>query len=142
MAQEVTMTSNVLSHWGALHRKQAGLAAELHEPGTWLPPTDVVEDEHGLVVRMEIAGVARSDVHVWLESGALIVEGTRQNPCRHGLRFRQLEMDYGPFRRVVPMPCGVDGKHATAALEHGVLEICLPRSRRPMTEKIVMVVMT
>ena len=136
------MTSNVISQWGALHRKQAGLAAELHEPGAWLPPTDVVEDEHGLVVRMEIAGVARADVHVWLESGALIVEGVRPNPCRRGRRFRQLEMEYGPFRRVVPLPCDVAGRRATAALEHGVLEIFLPRTRRPMTEKMIMVVMT
>jgi HSP20 family protein len=136
------MTTNVLSHWGALHRKQAGLAAVPHEPGAWLPPTDVVEDERGLIVRMEIAGVARRDIHVWLESGALVVEGSRPNPCRRGLRFRQLEMEYGPFRRILPLPCGVDGRRATAALEHGVLEIWLPRTRRPMTEKIIMVVMT
>ena len=136
------MTNNVLSQWGALHRKQAGLALEAHEPGAWLPPTDVVEDERGLVVRLEIAGVTRRDVRIWLESGALIVEGARANPCRRGLRFRQLEMDYGPFRRVVPLPCGVDGKRASATLEHGVLEIRLPRTRRAMTEKRVMVVMT
>ena len=58
------MTTNVLSQWGALHRKQAGLALDLHEPGAWQPPTDVVEDERGLVVRMEIAGVTRREVRV------------------------------------------------------------------------------
>lgn len=138
------MTTNVLTQWSALHRKLAGLSAALqatNEPGGWLPPTDVVEDDHGFVVRMEMAGVARADVRVRLEGRALVVEGLRRPPCCAGGRFRQLEMEYGPFRRVVPLPASVAGRRTTAALADGVLEIVLPRSRRPMTEKIVMVVM-
>jgi len=138
------MTTNVLTQWSALHRKLAGLSAALqasNEPGGWLPPTDVVEDEQRFVVRMELAGVARADVRVWLEGRALVVEGVRHPPHRGGARFRQLEMEYGPFRRVVPLPASVAGHRTTAALSDGVLEIALPRTRRAMTDKIVMVVM-
>ncbi len=138
------MTTNVLTQWSALHRKLAGLSAALqapNEPAGWLPPTDVVEDAHGCVVRMELAGVARADVCVRLEGRALVVEGLRRPPVCAGARFRQLEMEYGPFRRVVPLPDSVAGRRATAALAEGVLEIILPRSRRPMSDKKVMVVM-
>ena len=138
------MTSNVLSQWSVLHRKLAGLSAALqapNEPGGWLPPTDVVEDESGFVVRMELAGVTRADVRVRLEGRALVVEGLRRPPACTGARFRQLEMEYGPFRRVVPLPDSVAARRTKAALCDGVLEIALPRSRRPMSKKIVMVVM-
>jgi HSP20 family protein len=138
------MTTNVLTQWSALHRKLAGLSAALqapNEPAGWLPPTDVVEDSHGFVVRMELAGTARADVSVRLEGRALVVEGVRHPPCCAGARFRQLEMEYGPFRRVVPLPDSVAGRRATAVLAEGVLVIALPRSRRPMTKKMMLVVM-
>lgn len=135
------MTSNVLSQWGALHRKLAGLSEALHEPGGWLPPTDVIESGHGLLVRMELAGVVRSDLRIRLEGRVLIVEGLREAPCCPGLRFRQLEMDYGAFRRVVPLPFAINGAKAKAELADGLLQITLPRTKRLTTESKVMLVM-
>lgn len=128
------MTANLLAQWWALHRKQSGLSGAMLaalEAGGWSPPTDVVESAKGLLVRMEVAGVARADLCVRLEGCALIVEGTRPSPCRTGLRFRQMEMDYGPFRRVVPLPFAVAGRRVAAELNGGVLEIFLPRTTRP-----------
>lgn len=127
------MTTNLLAQWSVLHRKQSGLSGAMlapHEAGGWTPPTDVVESAKGLFVRMEVAGVARADLCIRLEGRALMVEGTRPSPCRAGLRFRQMEMEYGPFRRVVPLPFPVAGNRAVADLKAGVLEIFLPRTTR------------
>ena len=136
------MTSNVLSQWSALHRKLAGLSEAFHEPGGWLPPTDVIESARGLVVRMELAGVVRSDLRIRVEGRALIVEGLREAPCCTGRRFRQLEMEHGAFRRIVPLPFAVTGAKAKAELADGLLQISLPRTKRPTGEKMVMLVMT
>ena len=127
------MTTNLLAQWSVLHRKQCGLSGAMlaaHEPGGWTPPTDVVESAKDLLVRMEVAGVARADLCIRLEGRALIVEGTRPSPCHAGLRFRQMEMEYGPFRRVVPLPFAVAGRRAVAELVDGVLEVFLPRTAR------------
>jgi len=127
------MTTNLLAQWIVLHRKQCGLSGAMlvsHEAGCWTPPTDVVESARGLLVRMEVAGVARTDVGIRLEGRALIVEGSRPRTCQAGLRFRQMELEYGPFRRVVPLPFPVAGRRAVTKLASGVLEIFLPRATR------------
>ncbi|TAN35973.1 MAG: Hsp20/alpha crystallin family protein [Verrucomicrobia bacterium] len=137
------MTTNLLAQWSALHRKQCGLSGAMlapHEVGCWTPPTDVVESARGLLVRMEVAGVARAELCVRLEGRVLIVEGTRPSPCRAGLRFRQMELEYGPFRRVVPLPFAVASRRAVAELADGVLEIFLPRATRPSAALTVTVV--
>jgi HSP20 family protein len=129
----MAMTTNLLTQWSVLHRKQCGLSGALfaaYEPGGWTPATDVEESARGLLVRMEVAGVARADVCIRLEGHALIVEGARPSPCRAGLRFRQMEMEYGPFRRVVPLPFAVASRRTVAELADGVLEIFLPRATR------------
>ena len=140
-----TMTTNLLSQWGLLHRKLSGLSEQvqaLHEVSGWLPPTDVVEGPKGLLVRMEVAGVSRADLQVRVEGRALIVEGVRPSPCCAGVRYRQMEMEYGPFRRVVPLPFMVAGQRATAVVEQGVLEIFLPRSKRLREATTVTLVMS
>ena len=139
------MTTNLLSQWGVLHRKLSGLTEvvqALHETGGWLPPTDVVESPRGLLVRLEVAGVNRGDLDVRVEGRALIVEGVRPSPRRAGLRFRQMEMEYGPFRRVVPLPFLVAGRRARAVLDRGVLEIFLPRTKRPHEDMAITLVMS
>ena len=142
------MTSNLLAEWGLLHRKLSGLRGHMlaaHEVSGWTPLTDVVECAEGLLVRMELAGVEEQRLRVRLEGGALVVEGERPGPCqaaRHaGLRFRQMELEYGPFRRVVPLPFPVAGARAEAQLERGVLEIFLPRAAQPCGPMIVTLVM-
>ena len=138
------MTTNLLSQWDVLHRKLSGLSAALqalHETGGWLPPTDVVENAKGLLVRMEVAGVARADLCIRVEGRALIVEGLRPSPCRAGVRFRQMEMEYGPFRRVVPLPFAVAGHRATAELDRGVVKIFLPRTKRQREDRTITRVM-
>ena len=116
-----------------MHRKQCGLSDAkfvAHEAGNWSPLTDVVESAKGLLVRMEVPGVARTDLRVRLEGHALIVEGIRFSPCHADLRFRQMEIEYGPFWRVVPLPFAVTSRRAVVALVSGVLEIFLPRIKR------------
>ena len=142
------MTHNLLAEWALLHRKLSGLRGAMlaaPEAHGWTPPTDVVECAEGLLVRMELAGVEHQQVRARLEGGALVVEGMRPSPCaaarRTGLRFWQMELDYGPFRRVVPLPFPVAGAEAEAQLEHGLLEIFLPRAEQlcgPMTLTVVM----
>jgi len=143
------MTHDLLAEWARLHRKLSGLRGTMlgaQEAHGWAPPTDVGECAGGLLVRMELAGVEPRHLRARLEEGALVVEGTRANPCgaprRPGLRFWQMEMDYGPFRRVVPLPFPVAGAKAEARLAHGLLEVFLPRAARPGGTAVLTVVLS
>lgn len=117
-----------MAHWNQLQRKLAGTQA-----GTgWNPNTDVYECPDGLVIRLEVAGVQADSVEVQLEEQSLIVRGIRRGPSgdqtKAGVRYRQMEIEYGGFERVIPLPFGVDGEKARATVQGGFLEIRLPRT--------------
>ena len=140
------MTRSVLAHWSVLQRKLAGVPGEesLHPSSTvWQPNTDVYDGPDGLVVKVELAGVPCDSLLIYLESGALVVEGERRDPFSGesvaGLRLRQMEIDYGPFQRVIPLPYPVDWQGALSHCADGVLEIRLPRADAAVRKRIVIV---
>ena len=126
------MERSFMAQWTQLQQKLTGT-----QSGTgWTPNTDVFECPDGLVIRMEAAGVAPDAVEVHLEKQALLVRGTRRGPSgdqtKAGIRYRQMEIEYGAFERIIPLPFGVDGAAARAVMHDGFLEIRLPRT--PITQ--------
>lgn len=122
------MERKFMAQWHELQRKLSGT----HAGTGWNPNTDVYECAEGLVIRMEVAGVSAESVEVQLEEQSLVVRGTRRGPMgdqtQAGVRYRQMEIEYGGFERVIPLPFGVDGTAARAAVQGGFLEIRLPRT--------------
>jgi HSP20 family protein len=140
------MTKNLLSQWGQIQRKLAGLSGELaadREAAGWQPNTDVYDGPDGLVVKVELAGVPCDGLSVFLEQSALIIEGVRRDPYTGetgaGYRFRQMEIEYGPFRRIIPLPYPVNGKGALAHCQGGILEIRLPRAAAPVARRVTII---
>jgi HSP20 family protein len=107
---------------------------------TWSPNTDVYEGPDGLIVKVELAGVTNDALEVRLEEQALVISGVRRDPqCSEtasGYRFRQLEMEYGPFQRILPLPFAVDGAATRATFQNGILMVRLPRSPSPQPTHI------
>ncbi|MCC7519762.1 MAG: Hsp20/alpha crystallin family protein [Verrucomicrobiae bacterium] len=94
----------------------------------WAPNTDVYENEESFVVRIELAGVSREDLHITLIERALIVRGRRPDPCRVGrCRFRQMEIDYGDFECRFVVPRAAEGCRIKADLTNGFLTIELSK---------------
>lgn len=98
----------------------------------WIPNADVIEHPDGLIVRLEVAGIEHASIQVVVAQMALVVSGRRPNPDAAantgGIRFRQMEIEYGPFERVLPLPFPVDPRHARARYVDGLLEIVIARS--------------
>lgn len=107
----------------------------------WVPNADVIESTDGLLIRLEVAGVDQRSIHVMATGLALVISGRRLNPdaggTAAGFRFRQMEIEYGPFERVLPLPFPVDRDRACARLHHGLLEIKLPRTSTTSNDKTV-----
>jgi HSP20 family protein len=71
----------------------------------------------------------------------LVVAGERRRPPISG-RYRQLEIEYGPFQRRIPLEEPVDTAAASARYEDGVLTVVLPiAARRPKQERVAIDVM-
>lgn len=92
----------------------------------WTPKIEVLQRDSNLVVRADIPGVKKDDVHVELNEDSLTIEGRREqhNEERRGAVYHS-ERSYGSFRRTIPLPEGVIGESANATFRDGVLEIVM-----------------
>lgn len=98
-----------------------------NRPGIWHPPTDVIELEHELLVRVEIAGMEDQDFSVSLDNSSLLIQGVRRD-LQATKVFHQMEVNFGQFVVVVPLPCPIDALTAQAEYTRGFLLIHLPRN--------------
>ena len=93
----------------------------------WMPPIEIREREHLLVVTAELPGLKKEEIVVSLTEEGLAIQGERTHDAtRENDEWFTTERTYGRFSRVVPLPDGVDFKEVTATFRNGVLEISVP----------------
>jgi HSP20 family protein len=99
--------------------------------GTFYPRADCFrsEDPPRLTVVVELPGVDAEAVEISATPRELVVAGVRTRPDAAG-RYQQLEIDYGPFRRRIPLADEVDPDGVTATYDRGLLTVVLPIVRR------------
>jgi HSP20 family protein len=90
------------------------------------------ETPPALTIVVELAGVDPDTVKVVADERALVVSGARRRPeAVQGQVYQQIEIEYGPFQRHIPLVADVDVRAADASYEHGLLTIVLPIAERP-----------
>jgi HSP20 family protein len=91
----------------------------------WVPTTDIVAQGADLVIRVELAGVAPSEVHLAFAHGILTVSGNRRTELRDEdpANFYVRERFYGEFRRSFTLPESTDAAQIAAEFENGLVEI-------------------
>ena len=105
-------------------------------PASFRPAADFYETTQGLVLRLELPGVAPADVSLSLAGNELVVRGRRLPPPPEGIRrFVHLEMAFGSFERSFTLPIPVDPQRVEARYVDGVLEVRLSR-KTPQTRTI------
>ena len=106
------------------------------------PQVDCIrsEDPPELHVVVELPGVDPASLNVVAADRVLLVAGERHRPPISG-RYRQLEIEYGPFQRRIPLDEPVDTEAATARYESGMLTVVLPIAPTPPpTERVVIAI--
>ena len=97
--------------------------------GAFTPAVDVyyVADPPRAVVRAELAGVRAAEIELEIRGRELILAGQRRVAEPEEERvYQQLEIQHGPFRRVISLGADVDADAAKASFEDGVLTVELP----------------
>src|SRR5262245_61827960 len=97
------------------------------EMTAWSPAVEVFERDNDMVVRAELPGLSKADIKVEMTDEGLVIHGERKKEKEeeHEGWYRS-ELSYGEFRRLIPMPEGVNADQAKASFENGVLEITAP----------------
>ena len=94
----------------------------------WQPRVDVYEMSDAFLVQIEAPGMNPDDIQLHFDSGRLIVEGVRTRPpLPSQARAALVEMNHGPFRRVVPIPIDAHENGIKANYENGILSVLVPR---------------
>jgi HSP20 family protein len=129
----------MLTRWGPwreLARVQDEMARLFEDPMAlrsgesvgWTPAEDIYEDEEGLSLRFELAGVEPKDVDIRFENGTLTLKGERKLE-REDKRenYHRVELAYGAFTRTFSLPATVDAEKIRAEAKNGVLTVYLPK---------------
>ena len=90
----------------------------------------LTEDPPAFTVIVDIAGIDPERVSVSTAEGALVIAGERGRTDCSGGTYQQMEIEYGPFQRVVQLPRDADASQAEATYEQGLLRIVIPIARR------------
>lgn len=128
-----------MNEWEKLHSEFDRLANEMRRmwlgargPTTrWRPAMNAYRLADRVVLCLELAGMKKDDIHVRVDGHRLIIAGTRPAPeppheSREHSQTLALEIDSGPFERVLELPAAVHAETVTAAYRDGLLWITLP----------------
>jgi len=97
--------------------------------GGFSPRVDIYYcgDPPRAVVKAELAGVEIERVSLEVRGRQLVIEGVRLPPQESENRvYQQVEIEHGPFRRVVELGADVDAERASANYDDGVLRVEIP----------------
>jgi HSP20 family protein len=99
-----------------------------HRHGGFSPAVDVyyTEDPPRAIVRADLAGIDPAGIALEIRGRELVLAGQRPPERGEDRVYQQLEIEHGPFRRVVALGADVDPEAATAAYEDGMLIVELP----------------
>ena len=97
------------------------------EKALWTPRIDVFEIKGELVVKADLPGMMKDNVHVTMEENDLVLAGERkeENEVKEDNYYRA-ECRYGSFERRLPLAFKVAPDKIVAKFNDGVLEVRLP----------------
>jgi HSP20 family protein len=107
-------------------------------PGGFSPAVDVyyTADPPRAVVRADLAGIDPEKIELQIRGRELVLAGHRRPEGGEERVYQQLEIENGPFRRVVALGVDVDSDAANASYEDGILTVELPLARPAPTRTV------
>jgi HSP20 family protein len=98
--------------------------------GAFVPPADLLIDDDGVTVYMDVPGLRAENLDIELENDVLTVRGERPFPYSRdngGGPVRTIERGFGRFERTLRVPRGLDPEAVQASLSDGVLTLKIPK---------------
>lgn len=103
------------------------------------PAMDVVENEHAVIVRIDLPGIAPEDVNIEIDGDLLTINGELQSvetDDEKAERYTYRERRFGAFKRSLRLADTLDTENAEATFENGVLALTLPKLPEAQPKRI------
>lgn len=93
-----------------------------------MPRLDVIDRDDEVVVKAEVPGVKKEDIHITLAGNRMTIKGeTRHEEKEEKGDYYRCEISRGSFSRTMTLPAEVDDTKARAEIKDGMLEVTLPK---------------
>jgi HSP20 family protein len=118
-----------LRDFNQILQNQAGGAS------AFIPPADLLVDDDGVTVYMDVPGLRAENLDIELENDVLTIRGERPFPyAREDGKgpVRRIERGFGRFERTLRVPPGLDPDSVQAELADGILTLRVPK---PQTQR-------
>ncbi|HXQ37951.1 MAG TPA: Hsp20/alpha crystallin family protein [Anaerolineales bacterium] len=110
---------------------------ELVSTSAFVPPVDIYEDDHKIVLKLEVPGMKQDDLDIQLENNTLTVRGERKfEKEEKEENFHRIERRYGSFYRAFTIPNTVNPDSVKADYDAGVLRIQLEKRAEAKPKQI------
>jgi len=104
---------------------------------TWTPAVDIYETADTIVMKAELPGVTREDIHIQIDGSTLTLKGERRFARDvQEESYLRIERAYGSFHRSFALPATVQQEKVRALLKDGVLELTLPKAEDSKPKRI------
>jgi HSP20 family protein len=103
-------------------------AAESCAQVRWSPPVDIYRMRDGWLVKFDLAGVLRNDLHLAVSGPRLTLRGRRRDWCVEqgaACSAYSMEIMYSEFQRTVELPDDIDKMRITTDYRDGMLLVQL-----------------
>jgi HSP20 family protein len=127
----------------ALQNRVNSLFRDLNEgeeamaTASFVPAVDVYEDEHKVVLKLEVPGIEEKDLDVRVEDHTLTVKGERKfEKEEKEENFHRIERRYGSFYRAFTLPSTVETENVKASYNAGVLKLELAKKPEAQPKQI------
>lgn len=103
----------------------------------FVPALDVAEENNQYIIKADVPGFNKEDVHLSFDNGVLTIEGERKNDVEHkDKKYHRVERSYGKFVRSINLGTGVDAQAIKANYKDGVLTVTVPKSEKAKPKTI------
>ncbi len=103
----------------------------------WYPDVDIVENKDEIVVKAELPGMKKDDIHISYKDGVLTLEGERKKEKEEkDVNYHRVERVYGKFCRSFQLPTVIQEDKINAEYKDGILTIHLPKAEEAKPKEI------
>jgi HSP20 family protein len=94
----------------------------------WSPPVELRDAGEHFVLRVQLPGIDANDVDIQATKQAVVISGEFRNEHKAEEQgYVRSEFRYGTFRRIIPLPVGIQNEQVYADYKDGVLSLTLPK---------------
>jgi len=99
------------------------------------PAATVLENPDGYTLEVEMPGVSKENLEMWIENNELTILGRRSMPSVEGTLLHR-ESRRENFRRTFELDPSIDAEKIGAKIDQGVVTLTLPKAEQVKPRKI------